>query len=163
MSVPSNYYDILANIESSNDPLAKAKSSSASGLYQFTKSVWTSLGGSWGSDPSQPFGGLTPSAAQQTAFAQELTNSNANVLQRAGVAINNASLYAAHFLGAGSAAKVLHSDPSTPLSDVVSPQTISSNPFLSGMNVGDFNSWLQQKTGGSGSTGGTFRQRQRSA
>ncbi|MCP6264559.1 hypothetical protein NL440_26625, partial [Klebsiella pneumoniae] len=53
------------------------------------------------------FGGLKPSPAEQLARAKTFTAKNAAVLKAAGIPINRASLYAAHFFGAGMAAKVI--------------------------------------------------------
>jgi hypothetical protein len=136
-AVPSNYYDILANIESGGNPNAQAKTSSASGLFQFTKSTWQALGLEW----SQVF---NPDLQRQAA--QTLTSGNANVLSNAGIPVDNGSLYAAHFLGAGQAVSALQAPDGTPLSAVVSGSAIHANSFLQGMTVGDFKSWLGHVT-----------------
>lgn len=143
----SDYLSVLAQIESNNNPNAKAKTSSASGLYQFTKATWEALGGQWGPDDSKPFGGLTPSVDEQTRLAQALTDQNASILDKAGIAINNATLYAAHFLGPQQAVAALQANVSTPISNVVSSAAVSANKFLQGMSVGGFMNWLQGKTG----------------
>lgn len=133
MTVPGNYYDILANIESGDNPNATAKTSSASGLFQFTKSTWQSLGFDW----SQVF---NPDLQYQAI--QTLTEGNARALSNAGIPVNNSSLYAAHFLGAGQAVSALSAPSNTPLSDVVSQGALNANGFLQGMTVGGFKSWL---------------------
>lgn len=147
VTIPSNYNDILAQIESNNNPTAKASTSSASGLFQFVKSTAISLGLPWGNDPSLPFGGATVSIADQTNAINTLNTQNANVLDKAGIVINNATLYAAHFLGAGVAQDVLANSDGTPISQVVSGAVIKANSFLQGMTVGDFKAWLTKKTG----------------
>lgn len=161
MSIPDNYFDILGRIESGNNPYAKSPTSSASGMFQFTKPTWLSLGGSWGDDASQPFGGLKPSLTEQQQRATTLTQQNALALQRAGVPVNSASLYAAHFFGAGTASKVLSANPDTPIASLVTSGAMKSNSFLQGMDVSGFGGWLSKKTGvslgGSGSPGDTFR------
>jgi hypothetical protein len=147
MGIPSNYYDILARIESSNNPYAKATSSSASGLYQFIKDTWIGLGGRWGSNPNLPFGGLRPSVEEQNQRVQTLTNRNASALERVGVAVNNATLYAAHFLGIGGAKRILAADPNTPIEAVTTASQRRANPSILQGTVGDFFAWLQRKTG----------------
>jgi hypothetical protein len=151
--IPSNYYDILAQIESGGNPNAKSPSSSASGEFQLTKATAISLGLPWGTDPSQPFGGASVSLDAQLAAIQDLTQRNAVGLSNNGIPINNASLYAAHFLGVGGATQVLSSDPSSSLSSILPASVLNANPFLKGMNVGDFNSWLGSKTGTDPTTG----------
>lgn len=146
-SASSDYLARLSAAEDpSGDPLAKNPYSSASGLYQFTQATWTALGGDWGSDPTRAFGGLTPSPAEQTAMAEKLTAGNASLLDRAGVAIDNAALYAAHIFGPSKAAAILPADPSTSLTAFVSASTVAKNPAL-GQTVGSFLNYLAGKVG----------------
>lgn len=143
----NDYYTLLAKIESSTNPNAKAATSSASGLYQFVKSTWLSLGGKWGTDSTKPFGGATVTVEQQNAMIAKLTDKNESILERAKIAINNATLYAAHFLGVNTAKTVLGAPQDTKISNLVSPDVIKANSFLKGMTVADFGAWLQKKTG----------------
>src|SRR5690606_29158647 len=134
----NDYFDRLAQVESGNRPYIKASTSSASGLFQFIKSTWTSLGGSWGSDSSKAFGGLRPSEAEQRQRINTFTQQNANILARAGIPLTGANLYAAHFLGAGTAKTILGAPDSASVSGLVGSNVVSANPFLRGMDVGDF-------------------------
>lgn len=164
--IPDSYFTKLAQIESNNQLYAKASTSSASGLFQFVRSTWEQFGGSWGSNSNQPFGGLKPSYQEQMAAARKLTDQNAAFLDRSGITVSPASLYAAHSLGAGAAAKVLGADQDAPLSSLVSRATINANSFLKGMTVADFWNWLTGKKGlssnpfdggGTGNGSGTFQ------
>lgn len=137
----------LAAIESSGNALAKNARSSASGLYQFLKPTWQALGGAWGLNPDLPFGGLMPSAAEQTARAQQLVAQNAGILSQAGITATDTALYAAHFLGAAVATRVLSAPDTTPLEMVVSRTVITANPFLANMTVAGFKTWLRNKVG----------------
>lgn len=147
--IPTGYFDTLSRIESNNQLYARASSSTASGLFQFVRSTWESLGGTWGSTPGVAFGGLRPSAEQQTSMIQKLTTQNLNILDRAGIAINKATLYAAHFLGAGAASRILKAAPGTPIESVTSAAQRKANPTIlkPGSTVADFFAWLQRKTG----------------
>lgn len=151
--VSSGYLASLSLAEDpSQDPYAKNPYSTASGLYQFTKATWTSLGGDWGDDPTQAFGGLTPSAAEQTAMAQKLTSQNSSILTSIGAAVDNATLYTMHIFGAGTGPKVVTAtagaDPSTPLASLpgVGSKIVSINPAL-GTTVGSFLTYLANKVG----------------
>lgn len=145
--IPSNYYTMLSRIESSNQIYARARTSTASGFYQFIRSTWESLGGRWGNQAGVAFGGLRPTAQEQLSMAEKLTQQNAGVLTRNNIPINNASLYAAHFLGAGAAATVLKADPNTPITAVTTQAQRTANPTILKGTVGDFAKWLERKTG----------------
>lgn len=137
-----------AQIESSNNPSAKAKTSSASGLFQFTKATWIAEGGQWGNDPNKPFGGLKPSVEEQRARARSLTEKNAAAVRSVGAPLTDGNLYLAHFLGQGGAKSVLRAPPNTPVSEVLSADQINANPsILKGKTVGDVIAWAAQKMG----------------
>jgi hypothetical protein len=139
-SIPDNYYNVLAGIESNHNPNAKASTSSASGLYQFVQHTWEGLGYNW----SQVF-----NPQLQNQAISKLTNQNAVALSNAGIDVNNASLYAAHFFGAGTAEKVLGASDGTKVSSLVPNSVIKANGFLKNMTVGNFKDWLAKKTGNS--------------
>jgi len=122
----------MAQRESSLNPAAKAKTSSAAGLFQFIEQTWLGavkahgakhgLGG-FAADITRGGGGkygvadagrreeilnlrFDPKAA--AALAGELANDNKRALEtRLGRGVSNAELYTAHFLGAGGAARLL--------------------------------------------------------
>ena len=128
-------FDFLLNMakrESSLDPAARAKTSSAAGLFQFIEQTW--LGavkshgakhglGDFAADISRNANGrfvvsdgarrdeilnlrFDPKSA--AALAGELANDNKRALEaKLGRGVSNAELYAAHFLGASGAATLL--------------------------------------------------------
>lgn len=153
-AIPDDYWPMLAKIESENRPYIQAPSSSASGLYQFIASTWIGEGGQWGRDAKgklimrPAFGGLKPSPEEQTARAKTFTEKNAAVLRNAGIPINRASLYAAHFFGAGMAAKVIGSDAGARADLIAGEAATNANPsILRKRTVGEFLTWLHGKTG----------------
>lgn len=147
-TLPDDYWPLLAKIESAGRPYVKAATSSGSGLYQFLKATWIGEGGTWGNDATLAFGGLKPTADEQTARAKTFTAKNAVILLRAGIPINKASLYAAHFFGAGMAAKVIGADKGARADLIAGKAATDANPtILRGKSVGDFLTWLQKKTG----------------
>ncbi len=92
----------IASSESGFNPDAKAKTSSASGLYQFTRGTWNEMVAKYGAQY-----GIT-SNMQMDPKANALMGAlfvrdNAAVLQKAGIPANAGTLYMAHFMGAGGA------------------------------------------------------------
>lgn len=146
--IPDDYWPMLSKIESGDRPYIKAQTSSASGLYQFIRATWIGEGGRWGSDMSQAFGGLRPSVEEQLERAKSFTAKNAAHLRRVGIPVNKASLYAAHFFGSGTAAKVIGADVNARADHIAGKAATDANPsILRGKTVGDFLSWLHRKTG----------------
>lgn len=148
VGIPDDYWPMLSKIESGDRLYVKAPTSSASGLYQFVRAAWVGEGGSWGSDASQAFGGLKPSASEQTERAKTFTAKNATYLRQRGIPINKASLYAVHFLGASTAVAVIGADVKARADVLAGAQATNANPtILRGKTVGDFLTWLHGKTG----------------
>jgi len=146
--IPEDYWPMLSKIESADRPYVKAPTSSASGLYQFIKSTWLGEGGKWGDDASLAFGGLRPSVEEQLARAKTFTAKNAAYLKSQGIPINKASLYAAHFFGPGTAAKVIKADVNERADAIAGAPATRANPsILRGKTVGQFLTWLHGKTG----------------
>lgn len=147
--IPADYFELLAKIESGNRPYVKARTSSASGLYQFIRSTWRGEGGQWGSDMSQAFGGLKPSIEEQRQRARSFTMKNVRALQKAGIPINSATLYASHFLGVGTAIKMLGAPVSASAAAIAGSAAAKANPSIlgGGRTVAQFREWLERKTG----------------
>jgi hypothetical protein len=155
-AIPDDYWPMLAQIESANklyalppiNPRTGRPYSSASGLYQFIQTTWIGEGGKWGDDPFQAFGGLKPTAEEQLQRAKSFTEKNVSVLKAKGIPINKASLYAAHFFGPATAAKVIAADVNERADLIAGPGPTNANPsILRGKTVGEFLTWLHSKTG----------------
>ena len=147
-AIPDDYWPMLSKIESGDLPYIKAATSSASGLYQFIRATWVGEGGSWGSNMNLAFGGLKPPVSEQLARAKTFTEKNAAALRAKGIPINKASLYAAHFFGAGTAAKVIAADKDDRADLIAGEAATKANPsILKGKTVGQFLTWLHGKTG----------------
>jgi hypothetical protein len=145
--IPDGYWPMLSKIESNNRPYVKAGSSSASGLYQFIKATWLGEGGQWGLNNREAFGGLRPTVEEQLRRAKTFTKKNAKVLRANGIPVNRASLYAAHFFGAGMAAKVIKADVNARADLIAGEAATNANPsILKGKTVGQFLTWLHGKT-----------------
>ena len=89
----------------------------------------------------------------QNEAVRKFTSQNQAYLNKYGFDTNSANLYAAHFLGAGSAVDVLGSSNETPLTSILSQKVLTANKFLQNMTVGDFKKWLQKKTGDAATSG----------
>lgn len=146
--IPDDYWPMLAEIESGGRPYIQAPTSSASGLYQFIKATWIGEGGQWGPTTRPAFGGLKPSEEEQLARAKTFTAKNAAYLTQHGIPINKASLYAAHFFGPVTAARVIGADVNARADLIAGPAATNANPsILKDKTVGQFLSWLHRKTG----------------
>ncbi len=147
-AIPDDYWPMLSRIESDDRPYVKAATSSASGLYQFIRATWIGEGGKWGPDMARAFGGLKPSVEEQLARAKTFTAKNATWLRTKTIPINRASLYAAHFFGAATAAQVIAADVNARADLLAGAAATNANPsILRGKTVGQFLTWLHDKTG----------------
>lgn len=144
--ISDSYYNAIAQHESGNSNTASNPSSSALGKYQFLKGTWEGLMKQF-PDLGLTSNGRTDEAQQELAI-RAFTGENAKILKTASVPVNNGSLYAAHFLGAGEASKVWNTDPSTSMTDLVTSKVVAANPFLRHMDVGQFKLWASKAGGG---------------
>ncbi len=130
-----SYMMAQAKLESGLNPEARAATSSARGLYQFTDGTWLATvrkhgaehGLGWAAEALQSGAASAGSAARDTILslrnnaqaaalmAGEFARDNAAVLEaRFGRAAGAADLYMAHFLGAGGAVQFLGALERTP-------------------------------------------------
>ena len=137
--VDFDYLFNQARVESGLNPSAKAKTSTASGLFQFTRQTWLATvkehgathGLGWaseaitkGADGTYRINksGLGQSVLDMrfdpeasSAMAAEFASDNRDYLsQRLGHDVDSVDLYLAHFLGAGGAAKFLSAHDAAP-------------------------------------------------
>lgn len=147
-TIPESYYANARAAESGGNDLARNPTSSATGRYQFIQSTWDGL------RQRRPDLGLTANGrldpAQQERAMRAFTEENAAMLIRGGVAITNGALYAAHFLGAGGALKVMKAPMAASVASIVGEGVVRANSFLRNMNVSDFIAWAERKGGGEG-------------
>jgi hypothetical protein len=152
--VPFDYLMAQARVESSLDPDAQASTSSAAGLFQFTRQTWLATlsqhGGSHGlewaanaiskgtdgqyrvTDPQkrEQILGLRFDPDVSSTMAAEFTDDNAALLRnRFGEEPEPVDLYLAHFLGAQGAAQFLsawRADPNAPAASL-NPSAAAAN------------------------------------
>ncbi|WP_425407827.1 transglycosylase SLT domain-containing protein [Hyphococcus sp.] len=141
----------MAARESGFDPNAKAKTSSAAGLFQFIEQTWLATVKNYGAahglgdaaakinrnangrysiaDPAdrQAILNMRFDADKASAMAGELANENKRSLEsRLGRAVTSADLYTAHFLGPSGAVKLLSAASNVKAADLL-PQAAAAN------------------------------------
>ncbi len=116
-NVSFDYLLAQARMESGLDPSARAKTSSAAGLFQFIDSTWLNTMQKHGGMPQ----GMSRDAVLAMRYDPQMASQMAAALasdNRAGLRTtlgrepDHAELYLAHFLGLGGAQKMLAADPS---------------------------------------------------
>lgn len=145
--------DQIINAESGGETNATNPNSSATGPGQFINSTWLDLIGKYrpdlaqGKSPAQILA-LRSDPDVSSQMVRAYANENTNILGNAGLPATAGNLYLAHFAGPGGAVNVLKADPSTPVSQILSPQAVAANPFLKGMNAGQLAQWAGGRVGG---------------
>lgn len=91
----------IAGVESNFNSNAKAGTSSAGGMYQFTDATWKAQLAKNGSKYGLGAGTSKFDARANALLGAEYTKENGQALNRAGFGADSANLYMAHFLGAG--------------------------------------------------------------
>lgn len=130
----------FAQAESSLNPNAKAKTSSASGLFQVINKTWKEYGGRNKNDINEQIRvGTDIIASNQASFKRKFNREP-----------SAAELYAYHVLGPTGAPQLLRADPAMPMQKVVSPEAYKANPAWHGKRVADIMGTYEKKVGGSG-------------
>jgi hypothetical protein len=102
----ASYLQTIAQIESGGNPNAKASTSSAAGMFQFTEGTWKDMTKKMGKNYTLE-DRFDPKKSAEVA--QFFTAQNKKTLESGtGRAASNTDQYMAHFLGAGGAVKFLN-------------------------------------------------------
>lgn len=147
----------IIHIESAGNPMAKARTSSATGLGQFLDATWLAT-----VQRHRPDWQEGKTRAQVLAMRKvpkcsiemlaRFTEDNAAILP--GVKDADGDLYLAHFSGAGVAKRLLRAPAGAPCEDYFSEAAIRANrSILEGKTVGDARTWAEQKMRKAGSRG----------
>ena len=127
----ASYLQKIAQLESSGDASAQAKTSSAAGLFQFTKGTWEETTKLMGKNYTEQDRFDPAKSAEVAKFFTEMQGGK---LEKAlGRQPNDSELYMAHFLGAGGAIKFLKAlskNPGGPASEGASQEQIDANPSI---------------------------------
>ena len=142
----SDFYERLAKIESGGDPNARAKTSSATGLYQMTRGTFDDLKNkikglnnySWEQHAQDP--------NIQRQFMEALLARNEKSLVGQGHQVNDLNRYLAHFAGSSGADKLLRSGPDTPIEAVLGKKAAKANNMV-GKTVQEVKDFFAKKLG----------------
>jgi len=140
----------------SEDPNAKAASTTATGLTQFTKDTWRDvlkpyrrdLYDYWSGDPKETgLQALRTDPALSRQMAAAYADENVKVLDRANIPVTYRNIYLAHFLGPSDATNLLRADPDTSARSVLSPASVRANHRLitPAMTVRDLIHWGEDR------------------
>lgn len=154
-SSTDDYLKKVIQVESGGRSNAQASTSSAYGLGQFTKGTFESLAANSPRDSAiygKSFEDYKKNEELQIEALKALTEQNRTRFVRSGLPTDDASLYLAHFLGAGVAHKVLQSNNNVDLKSVIPTSYFTANPGVFGnlKTVGDLKAWAAKKMGMSG-------------
>lgn len=141
------YIKRLAEVESSGNPNAEAKTSSATGMYQFIDKTWNSLVDKYDlgyslEDRKDP--------EKSLKVLKLFTDENESYLERKlGRKPTHSELYLAHFSGMGRAGQLLSANPDKDIRQVLPENYITSNKQLFEKNnirtVRDMYNWAAKK------------------
>lgn len=149
--VSPNIQQKIIGVESGGNPNAKNPKSSASGSAQFIKDTWINV-------MNKHFSELTEGKSEEQILAmrknpnlnklaeQMFRSDNQNILEQAGIPVNDASIYLAHFLGADATKKVIQANPATPINEILGEKAIDSNEsILKGKTTSQVINWAHNK------------------
>ena len=129
VGVDPRIMQIMAAIESSFNPMAKAKTSSATGLFQFINSTWKEMTQKVGAKYGISANSDRTDAMTNSLMGAEFLKGNANTIKKVKPNPSVTDLYIAHFLGPGGAQQFLKSSPDT-IGAEVFPKPAKANPSI---------------------------------
>lgn len=148
-----SFIDRLIGIESGGNANAKNQNSTATGLGQFIESTWLRMFKQYFPDRAAGMSNemilaLRKDAEISKSMIELYARENAAVLQKAGVALTDASLYLAHFLGPGGATDLMKAAPGTAVKDILGADQINANAgILDGKTREEVIAWAERKMG----------------
>lgn len=135
--VLKHFVDRVVGAESGGDPRARNPNSTATGVGQFIESTWLDLFRRYYPQQAATMGrdailALRNDSEVSRRLIEAYAKENADALQKAGLAVTEANLHLAHFLGVGGAIKVLKAAPDTPVANLLPQSAISANQKILG-------------------------------
>lgn len=153
-SATGNYgsiVDRIVGVESGGNATAKNPLSSATGLGQFIESTWLSMFQKHFPERAANMTrgailALRNDAAVSRQMIENYARENSEILKAAGVSVNDAAVYLAHFLGPKGAIATLTASPNAPTSSFLGADQINANAsILQGKNAAEVIAWAQKK------------------
>ena len=146
----SSYEAMVVRSESGGKNAAANPNSTALGPHQFLKSTWLNLIERYQPEWAQGLNttqrlALRADRQKSSEMFAHFRRENQSALARAGIPVNPATEYLAHFFGSGGAINVLSKSADTLVSDIVPASVIKANKFLTGMTVRDVTRWAGRK------------------
>lgn len=148
-----DYLLALERVESANGAKMVAPGSSARGWHQFTSGTWLNTVKRYAGDR---VAGMTEEEILALRFNKEFSRDMASLhinkdivpaLNGAGVDVTPLSLYAGWHFGTGGGPKVMQAGDTELMANVLSEDAIAANPYLKGMNVGQWKRLFGTKFG----------------
>lgn len=154
--VSRDYLLGMAAQESAFNPNAKASTSSATGLMQFTDGTWNQMVNKYGAEYGLTADGRRDPYQSAMAGALYAKENQAYLQNKINRPLTPTDLYAAHFLGPGGAATLLRADGNAYAANVAKPNQVAANKTVfynrdgSPRTVNEVYKWMQGKTEATG-------------
>jgi len=154
----SDVAEKIINVESGGDPNARSKTSSASGLGQFTNATWLAIYkdkiGTDGLTDAQILAKKNDPALSRR-LTKALVDENKAVLGASDLPATDANVYALHFLGPQYGVQLIRAPADAPVESFLPRGFISANrSVLAGKTAGEIRQWAAIKMGGSAAAPG---------
>lgn len=120
----------IAYVESGNNPNARASTSSATGLFQFTRRTWNDIVNKYGASHGITHDDIESPEAQRIMMSYLTRDNMVGLLNSTGKVPTEADIYLAHFLGVGSAAKLINNIGTQQLAANMFPAAAQANRAL---------------------------------
>lgn len=130
VGVDKNMFKAFAAVESDMNPLAKAPTSSASGLFQFINSTWQEMLNKYGDKYGIPKGTSQFDPMANAIMGAEYIKQNEKFLASVKPKLDVTDHYLAHFLGPGGAKNFLSASPNALGADVVGVKSALANKTI---------------------------------
>lgn len=147
-------YDATRNrLESGGKADAYNAGSGAAGKHQFLASTWNGLVQRYKPAWAE---GKTPNEILKARFDPAISDQmvklfdaeNAQALRRAGMPVNDTTMYLSHHFGQGGARTIINAPDNTPMKSLVSPLAYQKNPHLHGKTKGQMMADFAKRSGG---------------